>query len=241
MTDRKLDRLVPGDWQHVDKYPLSAEQAATIGPTPVVIGINWYSNFDDPVYKDNHYWIGLDSKNLGTMEGGHCVALKHRYGTDLTSWWEYYDQGNEGRCVQFGCSRLMSLMNRKQYEIRADDPEGRWLYYEAQRVDEWPGGEYPGAQPQYEGTSVRAGLGVLKSKGIIPKYASKPVLAEGISAYRWIRSMSDLSDVLGYSGIPYVDLINSWGRGYPHLVRVPLETIERLWNEDGEIGVPTDR
>ena len=37
----------PSDWKHVDKYPLTAATAPS-KPTPVVIGVNWYDEFDKP-------------------------------------------------------------------------------------------------------------------------------------------------------------------------------------------------
>lgn len=45
---------------------------------PVVIGVNWYSNFDSPVGQSDvrkgvDYWIGQGS--LGRVRGGHCVCL----------------------------------------------------------------------------------------------------------------------------------------------------------------------
>lgn len=40
---------------------------------PMSIGINWYSNFDNPVSVGAEKWIGKGS--LGTIRGGHCVCL----------------------------------------------------------------------------------------------------------------------------------------------------------------------
>jgi hypothetical protein len=207
----------------------------------MVVGINWYSAFEKPQQdSQGRWWIARDGQ-LGRLLGGHCVALKQRYASDYSSWWEYYDQGQEGRCTQFGVSRMMTLLNRKQYEVRDSAKLGHWLYYESQMADEWPGGSYPGANPVYEGTSVRATLDVVKEKGIVPKGKYGPWIEEGISAYRWVRSMDDMLEVLGYSGLDFVDFLNSWGTYYPHIVRMPVSVMERLWKEDGEIGVPTDR
>ena len=44
-----------------------------------------------------------------------------------------------------------------------------------------------------------------------------------------------------YDGLDFVDVLNSWGRGYPHLTRMPAKVLERLWKEDGEVGIVTDR
>jgi hypothetical protein len=235
--------------------------AVALEPSPAAIGINWYSNFDDPVDAAGNtytvgakpvggsWWIGKNPKRLGDLRGGHCVALKQRYASDYTTWWDFYDQGSEGACVGFGTSHVMTLINRKRYFAR-------WLWDQAKLVDPWDDTN-PGDD---EGTLVRSALDVLKDKGHV-KWATKyesinrdghgedsaarakltPSLAEGIKAYRWIRDINDLTEVLGYQDVGYVDIVNSWGRYYPHLTRMPLETVERLWNEDGEIGVVVDR
>jgi hypothetical protein len=224
-----LGRRVPPDWEHVDRYPLTASTTPTV-PTPVAIGVNWYEEFDRP-YKDGSIWRVDAPAAHSKSRGGHCVALKQRHAVDATGWYDFYNQGSEGACVGFGCSRVMSLLNRKRYDAR-------WLWDEAKKVDEWPETN-PGDD---NGTSVRAGLNVLKRRGhVVWGRGDYPILAEGISAYRWIRSVDDLLAVLGYAGLGYADVVNSWGRGYPHLTRFPAEALERLWKEDGEFGVPTDR
>jgi hypothetical protein len=239
-----LGRRVPTDWEHVERYPLTAARLEEITtPRPIVIGVNWYSNFDEPV-KDSagHYWIGKG--DLGRVRGGHCVCLKPKGVTDNTTWWDFYDQGAEGACVGFGSSRMMSLLNRERYFAR-------WLWDKAKMTDEWSDTN-PGDD---NGTSVRAALSVLKDQGHVTwKSAYEPLnvdwrsrdnltadASKGISAYRWVTSMDDALQVLGYQGLDYVDVINSWGRSYPHLTRMPVTTLERLWKEDGEVGVPTDR
>lgn len=229
-----LGRKAPLDFEHVKKYPLSTPGAVALAPTPVAMGVSWYEAFDSPEQdSQGHWWVARDGR-LGAVRGGHCVALKHRYAVDTTGWWDFYDQGAEGACVGFGCSRVMSLLNRKRYDAR-------WLWNEAKKIDEWPETN-PGDD---NGTSVRAALDVLRRQGHIvyraknePDYPSR---AEGIQANRWITSIDDLLEVLGYQGVGYVDLINSWGRSYPHLTRMPLEIVDRLWREDGELGVVVDR
>lgn len=224
-----LGRRPPSDWQHVDRFPLTVSTAPK-KPTPVVIGVNWYVEFDEPE-KDaqGHYWIARDAK-LSKVRGGHCVCLKPRGTADPDPWWDFYNQGQEGACVGFGSSRMMSQLNRKTYD-------GFWLYNEAKKVDEWPGEDY-------DGTSVRAALDILRKVGHCVKDVNgtaAAVLGEGISANRWARSVDDVLSVLGYDGLDYVDVLNSWGRGYPHLTRMPATVLERLWKEDGEVGIVTDR
>jgi hypothetical protein len=225
-----LGRRVPTDWNHVDKYPLTA-QTAPAKPTPVVIGVNWYVEFDSP-QKDSqgHYWIARDGK-LTKVRGGHCVCLKPRGTNDPDAWWDFYNQGQEGACVGFGSSRMMSQLNRKLYD-------GFWLYHEAQKVDEWPGEDY-------DGTSVRAACDILRTRGHCVKLDdgkdSPEELGEGIKANRWARSVDDILSTLGYDGLDYVDVLNSWGREYPHLTRMPVSVLERLRKEDGEVAIVTDR
>jgi hypothetical protein len=227
MSNQPLGRRVPTDFRHMERYPLRAAQAPS-KPTPVVVGVNWYENFDRPWQdRSRHWWIGTG--NLGRIRGGHCVCLKPKGVRDNTDWWGFYDQGSEGACVGFGASRMMTLLNRKRYDAW-------WLYRQAQAVDEWTD------TPPEEGTSVRAGLDILRTQGHWP--ANQPYLGpqptEGIAANRWARSIDDVLDVLGYSVLDYVDILNSWGRAWPHLVRMPATTLERLFFEDGEFGVVTD-
>lgn len=228
-----LGRRRPTDWRHVERYPLTAATTPA-GPTPVVIGVNWYDNFDTPV-KDlsGRWWIGRG--NLGSVRGGHCVALAPGKLADLTSWWEFYDQGREGACVGFGCSRMMSLLNRKQYDAR-------WLWNRAKEVDEWADTN-PGDD---NGTSVRAALDVLRTEGHKPWRGNGQIKpAEGISANRWAQSVDEVHKVL-QNGVGdrlgAVGVLNSWGRdGYPHVVWMPDATLDWLIRDDGEVGLVVDR
>jgi hypothetical protein len=228
---RGLGRLEPTDFQHVEKYPLTAV-AQPANPTAVVLGINWYSGFDFP-RKDSlgRYW--LPETNLGSVEGGHAICVKPGVLTDPLAWWDFYDQGNEGSCVGFACSRLSSLHNRTRYG-------GRWLYQEAQKIDEWPG-------EGYEGTSVRAGFEILRSVGhrrLIDGVLKEPLAGDGIATYRWAQSVNEVHQTIKMplaDSLGAVPLLNSWGRYYPHIVWLPDRTLERLLDEYGEAGLVTDR
>jgi hypothetical protein len=87
---------------------------------------------------------------------------------------EYFDQGQEGACVGFAMSHELVARPKK-------------IYWEAQKIDPWEGGSYPGATPVYEGTSVLAGVKILKTLGYIEQY-------------RWAFGLNDLVMAVGYCG-----------------------------------------
>lgn len=230
MSER-FGRRPPTDWKHVETHPLTV---ATLpdGPMPVVLGINWYDAFDYPTLDSKgRYWIR--SSNLGSVLGGHAICVKPGTLTDPLAWWDFYNQGNEGACVGFSESRAKSLIDRTRYG-------GRWLYKEAQKIDEWPG-------ENYEGTSVRAGLEIMRTRGhrrLINGVLQEERIGDGIAAYRWATSVDEVHSILkmpladSLGGVP---LLNSWGRGYPHITWLPDAVLDRLLGEDGEAATFTDR
>lgn len=249
VVDARLDRLISQRTDHLEKFPLTSGTMPR-KPSPVVSGTNWYSALDTPtkmkIYGRWRWVVG--GGHLGHVRGGHATCLRPWDTRDALGWWSYYNQGVEGRCVEFAVLRALSLFNRQRYDISS-----RWHYHTAQRMDEWAGGSYPGAVPQYEGTSVRAGLEVVRQFGAIKsRWRGRPIApevaparvspGEGIAVYRWARSWDDVRAVLGVPGyLPGVPLLNSWGKGYPREVILLDAAGERLLREDGEMGVVTDR
>jgi len=235
VTERPLGRLEPTDDKHLQLYPLTAETVPA-PPTPVVIGVNWYTGFDKPVQDANgRYWIGRGT-DWGRVRGGHAVCLKPTGVTDVREWWRFYDQGKEGACVGFACSRMMSLLNR----VRLDAP---WLYYEARKVDDWPG-------ENYSGTSVRAALDVLRARGHRRPGATVDDAAQGIVEFRWAASGDQiLACLLGpattgqstHERLQAFPVANSWGDDYPRTVWLPFAAMRRLLDEQGDAAVVTDR
>lgn len=113
------------------------------------------------------------------------VFRRHRYAKPGTT----LDQGHEGACVGFSCSHAVGARPFKKY---VTNQSARELYWEAQRLDYWAGGEYPGASPVYSGSSVLGGMKALYAAG-------------DISSYRWIGAGSktpvdDAVDALRYVG-----------------------------------------
>ena len=145
------------------------------------------------------------------------------------------------------------------------------IYWEAQKIDEWTGGAYPGADPFYEGTSVLAGAKVVKKLGYITEY-------------RWAFSLEDLVLAVGHEGpavigIPWYEgmfnpmgcgflhisgevagghailvrgvnvekrhfsLHNSWGKdwGFDGRAKITWDEMERLLYEGGEACIPVGR
>lgn len=117
------------------------------------------------------------------------------------SWrlYAYLDQGAEGACVEFGWAHELNAqpisvpaMTLRQI-VAAHD-----IYFPAQRIDEWPGGAYPGANPFYEGTSVLAGAKITKQLGYI-------------DAYYWAKDGGEVAQVVSNVG-PVVLGLN-WHEG----------------------------
>ena len=214
----------PADRSHEKRYGISGHYPDV--PSPVVIGIPWYAAFDVPVQKDGAWWIGLG--DWGRVRGGHAVCLRPPSLPDVASAWLHYNQGTEGACVGFATSRAATLFNRRLYN-------GFALYERAQTRDPWPGEDY-------DGTSVNAGLDTLRLEGAWPVRAGRttgPRAADGIQNYYWCDSAEQVGHALDSKA--YVRVLNSWGRGYPREVRLPMEAIDRLIREEGEFAVPVDK
>jgi hypothetical protein len=248
-SDRRLDRIPSATDEHIQKYPLTMFTLPA-SDASMVIGVNWYSNFDNPVQRKIHgrnKWV-IGEGDLGAMRGGHSTCLRNWNIVDRIAWWDYYNQGVEGRCVEFASLRERSHANHRRYDITS-----RWHYFAAQQKDEWEGGSYPGASPSYEGTSVRAMMEVLRDRGpvlarprgiVVPSDMAELRIRpeDGISTYRWATSWDDVRTVLKVPAwMPGVPLLNSWGRDYPHEVILLDGAGARLLAEDGEFSVVTDK
>lgn len=194
------------------------------------MGINWYTNFDHPEKIGTQWWIGRGA--LGSVRGGHALAVPRKGSVDPLAWWEFYNQGREGACVGFACSRAMSLVNRRRYAAR-------WLWNEAKLVDGFADTN-PGDD---NGTTVSAGFDVLRTQGhrvMRRGVASAPAREEGILRNVWATSWADFKHALGRDDEVGVPLLNSWGRLYPHIVHMTDEAGERVFAEAGELGVIID-
>lgn len=96
------------------------------------------------------------------------------------------DQGLTGGCVGFAFAHWLAA--EPCYRPDIDKKFAREvIYHGAQRIDRWPGGEYPGASPISSGTSVLAAAKVLHRSGCI-------------GHYYWGRTLMDLIMAVGYQG-----------------------------------------
>lgn len=119
----------------------------------------------------------------------------------LPWWWKQHDQGNEGACVGYGSSAMMSVTNHYQRKLATGKDvtyryDCGWLYTEAQLIDEWD------ETPPEEGTSVRAGCEILRSRGHrrVQNGVSGPEnLVSGISTYRWAQGFDEVRAAI-YAG-----------------------------------------
>jgi hypothetical protein len=115
----------------------------------------------------------------------------------LPPYWKTWDQGREGACVGFGTSAMMGVTNTRQSRMegkpRQHKYEPRWLYKQAQLVDEW------NVTPPQEGTSVRAGCDILRTRGHRRMRYGKVYpedTAHGISANRWAVNVDEMRSAI---------------------------------------------
>jgi hypothetical protein len=233
----------------VEKYPLTA-LAVEERPkrVPVVIGVNWYAEFDKPEPDENgdNFVARGGADSLTQVRGGHCVCLEPGGEPDPEEWWDFYDQGQEGACVGFGWSRCMSILNA------GDLYAARWLWDRAKDSDQWPETN-PGDN---NGTSVRSAGDVLQDAGHVDwsePYADDDHTAradytadpdDGVTSFRWAQSVDEVHSALDNpkaDQLGAVPFLNSWGRNYPHRTWMPDDVLDRLMREEGEIAIPTDR
>lgn len=116
---------------------------------------------------------------------------------------KWLDQGQEGACVGFGITHELvakpSIVPRKGPAYARKN-----IYWEAQKIDPWNGGAYPGASPFYEGTSVLAGVKVAHKLG-------------WFESYRWAFGIEDLIQGILTEGPAVIGV--SWFSGMHNIDR----------------------
>jgi len=173
------------------------------------------------------------------------------------------NQGTEGACVGFGIAHELAA-RPVEVEGITNRFAKKAIYWEAQKIDEWGGGSYPGARPRYEGTSVLAGVKVARDKGFFDSFYwgfSLNDLALGVGrrgpavlGLPWMEGMYDTDDdgyvhatgdVTGGHCIlcrgvnvreKYFLLRNSWGRGWGENgdCKISFADMKKLLADGGE-------
>jgi hypothetical protein len=99
---------------------------------------------------------------------------------------DYFDQGREGACTGFAVGHELAA-----YPVRVKGLDDKFckeqLYWEAQKIDPFDGGSYPGAEPTMQGSTVLAAMKVAKRLGYIDEY-------------RWAFNVRDLALSIGHLG-----------------------------------------
>lgn len=130
------------------------------------------------------------------------------------------DQGSEGSCVGWAASWMMSILNRRFYDAV-------WLYKEAKKVDGWEGEDY-------SGTSVRAGMDVLRTVGhrLLDRHTHEhhPDPAHGILENRWAVSVDEIRTCIA-NGVPVVIGVD-WMSAFDS----PVKQGRDYWIGQGELG-----
>lgn len=175
------------------------------------------------------------------------------------------DQFAEGSCVGHAFAHRLLARVQTLPSLGAHEYAREKVYWEAQKIDPWAGGAYPGAQPVYEGTSVLAGAKTLTATGLLKSYhwafsLDEMILAVGhggpcVIGVNWYESMFNVDEFgrLHISGavagghailVHGVDLatrhftlVNSWGPewGFCGTCEISFTDMQRLLNEDGEV------
>jgi hypothetical protein len=182
----------------------------------------------------------------------------------------HLNQGEEGACVGFSVTHELSSRPCEISRLNAKFAVEQ-IYWEAQRLDDWNGGSYPGAKPKYDGTSVLCGIKAAQKLGYILEYRwafslQDLVMAVGhvgpaVLGLNWYEEMFDPKscghlhiggEAAGGHAIlckgvnvdqRYFILHNSWGPrwGSSGDARISWDEMDRLLHEDGEAVIPTVR
>ncbi len=236
-----LGRIPPPDFEHVSKYPIRA-LASEQRPirVPVVMGTSWFPAMDNPTAKDGIWWIS-DTEGWDKSRGGHAYCLEpapeptiEGEEIDSTHFWTFHNQRQFPSCEGVAHARMMALLHKRTFD-------GFWLYSDALRIE--------GRYPKGEGTTNRATMAALSKWGA--HYEDGMVMrrqqwrgndpTHTVRVYRWASSVSDILEALGTPNAQWVTILNSWGRRYPHRVRLSCERLSRLLHEDGECGWTTEQ
>lgn len=198
-------------------------------------------------------------------------------GQTLRKKWYYparwLDQGKEGACVGFAFTHelLCTPVRVKDWHLLDGNYARTNVYWEAQKIDPWDGGAYPGASPFYEGTSILAGAKILQKTGYLQEYRwafgeedlglAISHLGPAVIGVNWYEGMfrpnknfyiQPSGRLMGGHAIMvcgfnpeknYYRLWNSWGKdwGRNGWCYITRDDMARLLNEGGDACIPVKR
>lgn len=129
----------------------------------------------DRLYEED--WRSLDypvTRLLASRGDTHRARLSRVPVKKIWTLDRTLDQGPDGACVGFAFAHDLlappQILTTVQNVSINDQYAKERIYWEAQKIDEWTGGSYPGGNPFYEGTSVLAGAKVIKNYSIYNSY-----------------------------------------------------------------------
>lgn len=255
-----LDRRIPTDWKHADKYKLRAMpnvEAAFPVPPP---GSERLLNVQRTADYRRHYDQGRDGACVGFSQSWDQSILNR---TRYDALWLYrtaqaIDEWDdtppeEGTSLRAGFDVLRQIGHRQFWGGRARNESlhhgisaNRWTTnVDEVRATIWAG--------------VPANLGIwwyrqFSNPAQLPRLddAGRPVVAFGIERFDWWigrlnvqwgpRDGGHAISIVGFDDRREAfALRNTWGDSYPFLVWLPYASYERLMDEDGETGIVTDR
>jgi hypothetical protein len=122
---------------------------------------------------------------------------------------KYLDQGPDGACTGFSTTHFLLAKPKPETQGMTAAFAKKEIYWEAQKIDPFPGGSYPGADNFMEGSTVLAAMKVAQRDGYIKEY-------------RWAFGIEDVKKALSQIGpvvlgIPwYKDMFNVHPCGMLH-------------------------
>jgi hypothetical protein len=175
------------------------------------------------------------------------------------------DQGNSSACVGHAFAHDLAARPKPVPDVTSRTAFD--LYWRAQQLDPWAGGEYEGADPVYGGTSILAGAKAATEAGHYTAYLwafTEPELAAAVgwrgpavAGVAWRESMfrtdpqgflRPAGDVVGGHAIlinglnakgAYYTITNSWrGWGIDGCARIRRDDMAALLHDGGEACVP---
>lgn len=129
----------------------------------------------------------------------------------------FLNQGREGACVGFAWAHELVAQPSVVRKGVNDEYAREKIYWEAQKIDKWRGGAYPGAAPFLEGSSVLAGAKVLQKLGFIEEY-------------RWAFGIEDLKGAVDEIGPAVLGIPWYQGMAKPNLAGFLRPTGDKVGN-----------